>query len=94
MQETRVQSLGQGSSLEKEMATHSGILALRRSLVGYSPWGCKELDMTQWLNIQRLILEYQKKGGGLQGSKNPQKQIVNKLFYFVKNSVCISVYKM
>ena len=22
----------------------------QRSLVGYSPWGCKELDMTQWLN--------------------------------------------
>ena len=23
----------------------------QRSLVGYSPWGCKEWDMTQWLNI-------------------------------------------
>ena len=22
-----------------------------RSLVGYSPWGCKESDMTEWLNI-------------------------------------------
>ena len=22
----------------------------RRSLVGYSPWGCKELDMTEQLN--------------------------------------------
>ena len=73
MQETRVQSLGQGSSLEKEMATHSGILALRRSLVGYSPWGCKELDMTQWLNIQRPILEYQKKGGGAARIKKPTK---------------------
>ena len=20
----------------------------QRSLVGYSPWGCKELDMTEW----------------------------------------------
>ena len=27
MQETRVQSLGQGDLLEKEMATHSSILA-------------------------------------------------------------------
>ena len=27
MQETRVQSLGQGDPLEKEMATHSSILA-------------------------------------------------------------------
>ena len=23
----------------------------RRSLVGYSPWGCKESDMTEWLSI-------------------------------------------
>ena len=29
MQETRVQSLGQEDSLEKEMATHSSILAWR-----------------------------------------------------------------
>ena len=38
-------------ALEKEMATHFlGILAWEipwpRSMVGYSPWGHKELDMT------------------------------------------------
>ena len=46
----RPRSLGQEDSLEKEMATHSSILAGRipqRSLVGYSPWGHKELDMTE-----------------------------------------------
>ena len=41
---------GQENLLEKEMATHSGILAWeihgQRSLVGYSPWRCKELDRT------------------------------------------------
>ena len=51
MQETRVQSLGQADLLEKEMATHSSILPGkshgRRSLVGYSPWGRKELDTTE-----------------------------------------------
>ena len=35
------------------MATHSSILAWRipwkRSLLGYSPWGCKELETTEWL---------------------------------------------
>ena len=38
--------------LEKEMAIYSSILASRgqKSLVGYSPWGCKELDTTQLLN--------------------------------------------
>ena len=46
LQETWVQSLGQEDPLEKEMATHSSILAWKilwkRSLVGYSPWGRKE----------------------------------------------------
>ena len=41
MWETWVRSLGQEDPLEKEMATHSSILAWRihgrRSLVGYSP---------------------------------------------------------
>ena len=45
MQETQVQSVGQEDSLEKEMATHSSILAWRipwtEELAGYSPWGCK-----------------------------------------------------
>ena len=50
MQEARVWSLGQEDPLEKGMATHSSILALEipiaGSLVGYSPWGHKELDRT------------------------------------------------
>ena len=41
---------GLGRSLEEEMATHSSILAWEthgwRSLVGYSPLGHKESDMT------------------------------------------------
>ena len=49
MWETWFQSLGWEDPLEKEMATHSSILAWeihgRRSLVGYSPWGRKESDM-------------------------------------------------
>ena len=54
MQETRVLPLGQEDILEKEMATHSSILAWRshggRSLVGYSPQGRKKLDMTELLH--------------------------------------------
>ena len=45
MQETQIQSLGREDPLEKEMATHSSILAWeiqgQRSLVGYSPEGHK-----------------------------------------------------
>ena len=55
MQETWVQSLGREDSLEKEMATHSSILAWRipwrRSLVGYSPCGPKESETTEQLHF-------------------------------------------
>ena len=52
-QETRVWSLVQEDPLEEEMATHSSILAWKkshgqRSLVSYSPQGYKELDTTGW----------------------------------------------
>ena len=51
MRETRVQSLGQEDPLEKEVATHSSILAWKahgqRSLAGYSPPGHKESYMTE-----------------------------------------------
>ena len=52
MQETWVSSLGWEYPLEEGMGTHSSILAWRishgqRSLAGYSPWGCKESDMTE-----------------------------------------------
>ena len=55
MWETWVRSLGREDPLEKEMATHSSILPGEshgwRSLVGYSPWGCKESDMTERLHF-------------------------------------------
>ena len=48
--ETWVQSLGPEDPLETEMATHSPFLPGesygQRSLVGYSPRGGKELNMT------------------------------------------------
>ena len=51
MQETWVRSLGWEDLLEKEMTTHSIILLRdfhgQRSLVGYSPWDFKELDVTE-----------------------------------------------
>ena len=51
MWETWVQSLGQEDPLDKEMANQSSTLAGKsygwRSLVGYSPWGLKELDTTE-----------------------------------------------
>ena len=54
-QKTQVQSLGWEDLLEKEMATHSSILALKyqgqRSLVDYSSWGHKEWDVTEQLTL-------------------------------------------
>ena len=55
IRKTRVQSLGQEDLLEKEMATPSSILAWKipwmEEPVGYSPWGRKELDMTEQLQM-------------------------------------------
>ena len=52
-QETWVQFLGQEDPLEKEMAPTPGFLPGeshgQRSLVGYSPWSCKELVTTEHL---------------------------------------------
>ena len=50
MRETRVRSLGWKDPLEKEMATHSTILAWKIPWMeepGYNPWGQKELDTTE-----------------------------------------------
>ena len=52
MWETLVRFLDREDPLEEGIATHSSILAWRipmekRSLLGYSPWGHKESDMTE-----------------------------------------------
>ena len=55
VQETQVQSLGREDPLEKEMATHSSILAWKtlwtEESSRYSSWGHKELDVL-------IILKY------------------------------------
>ena len=49
MLETQVQSLGWEDLLEKEVATHTSILAWKfhgqRSLASYSPWGHQGSDI-------------------------------------------------
>ena len=63
MQETQVQSLGQEDLPEKEMATHSSILAWKIPWTekpgGYTPWGCKESDTTERLNTPPTCLSKQ-----------------------------------
>ena len=52
---TQVQSLGREDPLEKEVETHSSTLVWKipwtEKLVGYSPWGRKELDRTEQLHF-------------------------------------------
>ena len=59
MQETQVRYMGWEDPLEKGMATHSSNLAeefhAQRSLVGYSPWGCKESDMIEPLTLSLFL---------------------------------------
>ena len=58
-QETRVPSLGLEDPQEKEMATHSSILAWKTPWTekSSSPRGCKELDMTERLSTQTHIIQ-------------------------------------
>ena len=57
MQETQVQSLGREDQLEKEMATHSSILAWRipwtEELVDSSPW---DRSSVQFSSVAQLCL--------------------------------------
>ena len=51
---------GSEDPLEQEMASHSSIFSWRIpwtvGLAGYSPWGCRELDMTEMTeNYPELI---------------------------------------
>ena len=63
MPETQVPSLGQKDPLEEEMATRSGTLAWKVPWIGehgglHSPWGCKELDMTEAIeNVRRAYMQ-------------------------------------
>ena len=56
MQEMWVQSLGREDPLEEEMAAHSSILVWgipwTEEPGGHSPWGCKELGMTERAQTQ------------------------------------------
>ena len=54
VQEIWIQSLGWEDPLEKGMATYSSILTWRIPRTeepGYSPWVCKESDMTKQLRL-------------------------------------------
>ena len=59
MQETWVRSLGWEDPLEKEMEPTPVLLPGKfygwRSLVGYSPWGRKESDMTERLHFHLFL---------------------------------------
>ena len=51
----QVWSLGREDTLEKSIATHSVLLPReshgQKNLVGYSPQGCKESDMTKTMQL-------------------------------------------
>ena len=61
MWETPVQSLGQEDPLEKEMATHSSVLAWKIPWTEepsrlLCPWGRKKLDTTEQLHSLKTML--------------------------------------
>ena len=53
----QVRSLGHEDPLEEGIATHSSILREfhgHRNMAGYSPWGCRESNMTEMTNALPL----------------------------------------
>ena len=74
MQETQVHSLGQEDPLEKGMTIHSSSLAGesygQRSLMGYSVWGHKELDMSEQLSFS---LDRKRGGSCISGNDDHQR---------------------
>ena len=62
MQETWIQSLGQEDPQRRKWEPTPVLLPGeshgQRSLVGYSPWGCKESDMTEGLSIAQHSVSY------------------------------------
>ena len=56
MQETQVLSLGQEDRLERGRLFLPGEFHGQRRLVGYSPWGNKESDMTEQLHFLSLSI--------------------------------------
>ena len=72
----QVWSLGWKDPLEKEMATHSSILAWRNPMVGLSPWGCKRVgqylaskqQQSITLNLVEFFLCWDKKNQASQSS--------------------------
>ena len=93
-QETWVQSLGWEDLLEKGMTAHSSKIAQRilgqRSLAGYSPWCCKELDPMEWLSLHMtssyFSFRYLFKYYFLSSSASICYQVV--LFFKKKKSYC------
>ena len=83
--------LGSEDPLEKGVATHSSILAQeshgQRSLVGYSKWGRKGSDTTEWLSahadvregLETLIREWKNMGDGNFGNVVPNSEALNSM---------------
>ena len=85
MRETSVQSPGQEDPLKKEAATHSSILPGelhgQRSLVGYSPWGHKESDTTEWLTL-KVTVKGSKFQPGAISCKHELGMLENNIFHY------------
>ena len=85
MQETQgmwVWSLGWEVPLEEEMASCSIFLPEKsheqRSLMGYSPWGYRESDMTEWLSTQAMGLRKESELEDISGQTTKAKSKRNK----------------
>ena len=96
MQKTWVRSLGQEDPLEKEMATHSSILARRipwtKGLEGYSPWGLKRVghnivtEQQQQIQGKRMVFSTDKAVKKYDWIAVWKKQTLPLLYFIQKNN--------
>ena len=75
MQETRVRSLGWEDALEKKWQPAPvflpGAYHGQRSLMGYSPWGHKESDMTEHAGLEYTPRWAEKRKRGMEEPPEP-----------------------
>ena len=99
MRETQVWSLGWEDPLEKEMQPTPVLLPRKfhwwRSLVGYSPWGRKEWDMTERLYSTFIITATATLGRGIHSSEyrpcgSPNKSGWKVIVFVVQ--LCLTLY--
>ena len=94
MWETRVRALGWEDPWRRKWQSTQGLPGKshgQRSLVGYSPWGCKESGTTEWLHFhfhfQSTIHQWESLEQSSSGPRNKQLNWCNYHSIYAQNKI-------